>query len=109
MERIEAENIAMGRTGVGQVIPLMEEDAAKEKAESIMINEERGLTKSQREAFVTVTSTSDRVVIMQGYAGTGKTTLFKELNREFQEKGFELRGSGIHGQGCRRAQERERH
>ena len=97
MERIEADNIAMGRTGVGQVLPLMDADAAKEKAGSIMINKERGLTKSQREAFTTVMSTSDRIVIMQGYAGTGKTTLFKELNREFQEKGFELRGLAFTG------------
>jgi ATP-dependent exoDNAse (exonuclease V) alpha subunit len=97
MERIEAENIAMGRTGVGQVLPLMDKDAAKEKASAIRINGERSLTKSQREAYKTVMSTSDRVVIMQGYAGTGKTTLFKELSREYREKGFDLRGLAFTG------------
>jgi len=97
MERIEAENIAMARAGVGQVQPLMEENLAREKADAIRINEERSLTKSQRKAYTTVMNTSDRIVIMQGYAGTGKTTLFKELNREFAEKGFVLRGLAFTG------------
>ena len=97
MERIEAENIAMGRRGVGQIRALMEADAAKEKASAIRINGERSLTKSQREAFTTIMSTSDRIVIMQGYAGTGKTTLFKELSREFAEQGFDIRGLAFTG------------
>jgi conjugative relaxase-like TrwC/TraI family protein len=97
MEHIEAENITMTRKGVDQVRPLMDKNQAKEKAETIRINEDRSLTASQREAFATVMSTGDRIVIMQGYAGTGKTTLFRELNREFAEKGFELRGMSFTG------------
>ena len=97
MERIEAENIAMARQGVGQARPLMDADQAREKAETVRIDGERGLTNSQREAYVTVTSTSDRIVIMQGYAGTGKTTLFKELNKEFQNSGISVRGLAFTG------------
>ncbi len=97
MERIEAENIAMARQGVGQAMPLMEKAQAGEKAEAVRISGNRGLTKNQREAYVTVTSTSDRVVIMQGYAGTGKTTLFKELNKEFKENGLTVRGLAFTG------------
>ena len=97
MELTEAENIAMARLGVGQARPLMEEAQAKERAEAIRIGGDRGLTKSQREAYVTVTSTSDRIVIMQGYAGTGKTTLFKELNKEFKDQGLTVRGLAFTG------------
>jgi len=97
MERIEAENIAMVRQGIGRKSPIMADLRAKEKAEAIRISDDRGLTKSQREAFTTVMSTSDRVVIMQGYAGTGKTTLFKELNREFEAKGLGVRGLAFTG------------
>ncbi len=97
MERIEAENIAMTREGVGQVRPLMEKDLAREKADAVRINGERGLTKSQREAYTTVMSANDRIVIMQGYAGTGKTTLFKELSREFTGRGFSVRGLAFTG------------
>jgi conjugative relaxase-like TrwC/TraI family protein len=97
MEKIEAQNISLARNGIGQVKPLMDKGTAREKADTIRITEERGLTTSQKEAFVAVTSTSDRVVIMQGYAGTGKTTLFKELNREFIDKGYSVRGMAFTG------------
>jgi conjugative relaxase-like TrwC/TraI family protein len=97
MERIEAENIALSRAGIGQVQPLMEEHEAWHKAESIRISEERRLTKSQQEAYATVMSTRDRVVVMQGYAGTGKTTLFRELRHEFSRKGYAVRGLAFTG------------
>jgi len=97
MERIEAENISLARAGVGQVRPLMEKNTAWEKADAIRISEDRGLTRSQKDAYTTVMSTTDRIVIMQGYAGTGKTTLFKELNREFTERGFSVRGMAFTG------------
>lgn len=97
MERIEAENIAMVREGIGTKPPIMADSRAKEKAEAIRISDDRGLTKSQREAFTTVMNTSDRVVIMQGYAGTGKTTLFKELKKEFEAKGLGVRGLAFTG------------
>ncbi len=97
MERIEAENVSLARSGVGQVERLLDIRRAREKAATIRINGERGLTKSQQEAYVTVASTNDRVVIMQGYAGTGKTTLFDELKKEFKEAGLNVRGLAYTG------------
>lgn len=51
-----------------------------------------GLNKGQFEAASLVVTTEDGVIGIQGYAGTGKTTLLKAVNELADMMGFDVRG-----------------
>ncbi len=50
------------------------------------------LTQGQKEAVKLILSSSDRVVGVQGYAGTGKTTMLNRARALLEKKGYEVRG-----------------
>ena len=50
------------------------------------------LTKGQREAVKLILSARDRVVGVQGYAGTGKTTMLNRARALLEKRGFEVKG-----------------
>ena len=50
------------------------------------------LTQGQKEAVRLILSTDDRVVGVQGYAGSGKTTMLNRARTLLEKKGYEVRG-----------------
>ena len=50
------------------------------------------LTPGQKEAVKLILSEKDRVVGVQGYAGTGKTTMLSRAGALLEKRGFEVRG-----------------
>ncbi|MYH50407.1 MAG: conjugative relaxase, partial [Gammaproteobacteria bacterium] len=50
------------------------------------------LTQGQREAVKLILSARDRVVGVQGYAGTGKTTMLNRARVLLEKRGFEIKG-----------------
>ena len=50
------------------------------------------LTHCQKEAVKLILSTEDRVVGVQGYAGSGKTTMLNRARTLLEKKGYEVRG-----------------
>ena len=50
------------------------------------------LTAGQKEAVKLILSEKDRVVGVQGYAGTGKTTMLNRARTLLEKRGFEVRG-----------------
>ena len=50
------------------------------------------LTAGQKQAVKLILSDKDRVVGVQGYAGTGKTTMLKRARALLEKRGFEVRG-----------------
>ncbi len=50
------------------------------------------LTQGQREAVKLILSAKDRVVGVQGYAGTGKTTMLNRARVLLEKRGFEVKG-----------------
>lgn len=91
MQTIEAENVAMAIRGMGTVKPLMDMKEATERAGKIKVGNHT-LTESQIKTYATVMSTRDRVMVIQGFAGTGKTTLFKQLNKDWTDRHLKVRG-----------------
>ncbi len=69
----ESETIALMRAGQGAEKTVMRRWVAETKLHRGRLNE------GQKEAVKTVLAGKDRVVAVQGYAGTGKTTMLKRL------------------------------
>lgn len=68
---LETQLLENVRTGKGAVMPLLTSD------EAIWHFNAANLTAGQRDACHLITTTRDRFVMIQGYAGTGKTTMTK--------------------------------
>ncbi len=83
---LERSNIALMREGQGAVKPLYGRSSLQP------ILDERGLTEGQWAAALMALTTSDRIVGIQGYAGTGKTHLLKTVGKLAAKRGVELRG-----------------
>ena len=82
----ERETIALMRTGQGR-------GAAPMRGRAVDKALRNGpLTHGQKEAVKLILSTDDRVVGVQGYAGSGKTTMLNRARGLLEKKGYEVRG-----------------
>ena len=82
----ESETIALMRAGQGAEKAIMRRWVAETKLHRGRLNE------SQKEAVKAVLASKDRVVAVQGYAGTGKTTMLKRLRALGESRGFRAVG-----------------
>ena len=82
----EKETIALMQTGQGRgAVPMR--GRAVDKA-----LRNGPLTNGQKDAVRLILSADDRVVGVQGYAGSGKTTMLNRARRLMGKKGYEVRG-----------------
>ena len=82
----ERETIALMRTGQGR-------GAAPMRGRAVDKALRNGpLTHGQKEAVRLILSADDRVVGVQGYAGSGKTTMLNRARSLLEKKGYEVRG-----------------
>jgi len=96
MIETEKNILLMLEAGKGNVDPLM----TKEEAEMFINSFENsnkniatsGLTKDQRNLFIDVMTSPDQFIVVQGDAGTGKTTILKAVAAACEEKLVTLTG-----------------
>ena len=82
----ESETIALMRAGQGAEKTMMRRWVAETKLHRGRLNE------GQKEAVKTILAGKDRVVAVQGYAGTGKTTMLKRLRALVASQGYRTVG-----------------
>ncbi|MEI8055202.1 MAG: conjugative transfer relaxase/helicase TraI [bacterium] len=77
---IELSIIADLKKGANKLEPLLDPKTLKIPTEEI------NLTKDQKNAISLITTTKDQYVIVQGYAGTGKTAMFSQIHKMLKEE-----------------------
>ena len=82
----ESETIALMRAGQGAEKTVMRRWVAETKLHRGRLNE------GQKEAVKIILAGKDRVVAVQGYAGTGKTTMLKRLRALGESQGYRTVG-----------------
>ncbi|MCY4487123.1 MAG: AAA family ATPase [Deltaproteobacteria bacterium] len=82
----ESEAIALMKAGQGAEKTIMRGWIAETKLHGGRLNE------GQKEAVKLILSTSDRVLGVQGYAGTGKTTMLNRLRTLAESRGYNTTG-----------------
>ncbi|MCY3824189.1 MAG: conjugative relaxase [Nitrospinae bacterium] len=82
----ERETIALVETGRGRGAPAMRGHAVDKALRN------GPLTHGQREAVKLILTDSDRVVGVQGYAGTGKTKMLKRARALLEKHGYDVKG-----------------
>ena len=82
----ESETIALMRAGRNRGPRMMRRWVATTRLHRGRLNE------GQKEAVRIALSSTDRVIGIQGYAGTGKTTMLKRFRDLSQRKGYKLKG-----------------
>jgi conjugative relaxase-like TrwC/TraI family protein len=82
----ESETLAAMRRGQGRARPIAPIESARRAAQ------EHGLAADQTYAAVFILTSKDRIVGVQGYAGTGKTHMLRAVREVAERAGFAVRG-----------------
>jgi conjugative relaxase-like TrwC/TraI family protein len=96
MIETEKDILLMLEAGKGNVEPLMSKKEAQIFINSFEDNNKNiapsGLTRDQRNLFIDVMTSPDQFIVVQGDAGTGKTTILKAVAAACEEKLVALTG-----------------
>jgi conjugative relaxase-like TrwC/TraI family protein len=97
--RAERDVLAYVRAGRGRAEAVMTE----EKAEALL--NRLDLSEDQRAAAKGILTTRDRLVLIQGDAGTGKTTMLRAVREAAEAEGWTVRGLAYTGQAANELRE----
>lgn len=83
--------LSIERDGRGQVAPIVGEDAARTRLAATTLNA------GQREAAELMATATDRIVGVQGFAGTGKSHMLEAAKRIVEDHGYRVRALAPYG------------
>ncbi|MGH9853110.1 MAG: AAA family ATPase, partial [Blastocatellia bacterium] len=89
---LERANIREVLEGKGTQQPIIAAGQVKQVIDRISVAQAITLNESQREAVEKLLSNRDRIMGLQGRAGTGKTTVLSTLKAAAEEAGYTVRG-----------------
>ena len=92
MVRMEQENIQTVIDGKGMSPPIVRASRVKDVVANAAQSNQLKLNVNQQSAVETILSSEDRIVGLQGGAGTGKTTTLSVLRGALDKEGYEVRG-----------------
>lgn len=93
MLKIEKGIVEKVMAGRNQVLPALN----KEQAEKVITDKYSYLTRGQKDAASHILTSSDRIIGIQGDAGTGKTTMLKAVREQLEAQGVNVRGLAFTG------------
>jgi Holliday junction resolvasome RuvABC ATP-dependent DNA helicase subunit len=74
------------KDGKDKISPLLDSKTIASLLDKVSSKNNLNLTLDQKNACNLITTTKDRFIMIQGYAGTGKTTLFKTVRDVLNER-----------------------
>jgi ATP-dependent exoDNAse (exonuclease V) alpha subunit len=93
------ELLRFAREGKGQVKPIMAREEAEKYIEKYEIQKDKVLTTGQKDAAIAILTTTDRINLISGHAGSGKTYAMDAVNYAIEKKdaGITVRAMGFTG------------
>lgn len=92
MLAIETENIQTVINGHGNHAPIIEKERVDQIVTATAERQQRNLNANQQTAIKTILGSTDRVIGLQGGAGTGKTTALSVVREAAEKAGYQVRG-----------------
>lgn len=89
---LEAESLARIEHNKGKMPSIATRQEVRVFQDLIDKQRTHPMTGSQKEAILTILTSKDRYLAVQGYAGVAKTTMLAEARNLIESKGFTLRG-----------------
>lgn len=93
MQQIEKEIVRQVKSGHDAVPAVF----SKEQVENIITDKYPHLTSDQTAAVEHILTASDRIIGVQGDAGTGKTSILRVVREQLEGRGFRVRGLSFTG------------
>lgn len=89
---MESESMQRIENGKGAVVSICSKQMVKDFIEQKETEMQFELSSSQKKAMMSFLTSTDRFMAIQGYAGTGKTTMLRLTRELAQSQGYEIRG-----------------
>jgi conjugative relaxase-like TrwC/TraI family protein len=97
MLKIEKQNIKMMQKGQNTKEAILSKEQAQQGIKAYETRQGFTLTQGQKDAVEHILTSKDKIIGIQGDAGTGKTTSLAAAREQLESKGYTVRGLGYTG------------